>query len=336
MGIVFVLLLGEIDLSVGYVSGVAGVLTALLLTPDGNELPTFVAVPRARRRRWRSACSTALSSPSSASRRSWSRWPACSRWNGVVLLLIGSRGTVILQNDFVIGLANNFMSDALAWILVVAVASRCTRPSSSRACAAAPRPAWPNEPIAARRACASASLFAMLAIVTAVANQDRGIPWVARDRRRLFLVFWTFVLNRTRFGRHIYAVGGNEEAARRAGINVDRDQDRLLRALLVHGGGRRHHPRLAPALGRHELGRRPDPALLDRRGGHRRHVAVRRPRAHEERAPRRARDRLDRQRARPARPVARARSSSSPAACCCSPSRSTRSRGRGAPQSGRA
>ena len=32
---------------------------------------------------------------------------------------------------------------------------------------------------------------------------------------------WTFVLNRTRFGRHVYAVGGNAEAARRAGINVD-------------------------------------------------------------------------------------------------------------------
>jgi D-xylose transport system permease protein len=44
MGIVFILLLGEIDLSVGYVSGVAGVITALLLTPDGNELPAALAI----------------------------------------------------------------------------------------------------------------------------------------------------------------------------------------------------------------------------------------------------------------------------------------------------
>ena len=44
MGVVFVLLLGEIDLSVGYVSGVGGVLTAILLTPDGNELPALVVV----------------------------------------------------------------------------------------------------------------------------------------------------------------------------------------------------------------------------------------------------------------------------------------------------
>ena len=47
MGIVFVLLLGEIDLSVGYVSGVAGVITALLLLPDGNEVPTAVALAAA-------------------------------------------------------------------------------------------------------------------------------------------------------------------------------------------------------------------------------------------------------------------------------------------------
>ena len=58
-------------------------------------------------------------------------------------------------------------------------------------------------------------------MVVAVANQDRGIPWVLVIVGVLFL-FWTFVLTRTRFGRHVYAVGGNVEAARRAGINVDR------------------------------------------------------------------------------------------------------------------
>ena len=44
MGIVFVLLLGEIDLSVGYVSGVAGVIAAVLLIPDGNEVSTPIAI----------------------------------------------------------------------------------------------------------------------------------------------------------------------------------------------------------------------------------------------------------------------------------------------------
>ena len=60
MGVTFVLLLGEIDLSIGFVSGVGGVLTAILLTPDGNELPTpLVARDRARRPASRSARCTA-------------------------------------------------------------------------------------------------------------------------------------------------------------------------------------------------------------------------------------------------------------------------------------
>ena len=79
-------------------------------------------------------------------------------------------------------------------------------------------------------------------------------------------------------------------------------QDHGVRDLLVHGGGRRPGPRLAAALGGHRRRRRLDPALLDRRGGDRRHVAVRRPRAHQERPTRGARHRLDRQRAWPARP----------------------------------
>ena len=65
-----------------------------------------------------------------------------------------------------------------------------------------------------------AALGAALAVVVALCNQDRGLPYVALIVGALF-VFWTYVLNRTKFGRHIYAVGGNAEAARRAGINVD-------------------------------------------------------------------------------------------------------------------
>ena len=53
-----------------------------------------------------------------------------------------------------------------------------------------------------------------------VANLDRGVPLVTVILG-VFLAFWTFVTTKTRFGRHIYAVGGNPEAARRAGINVD-------------------------------------------------------------------------------------------------------------------
>ncbi len=64
-----------------------------------------------------------------------------------------------------------------------------------------------------------------LAVVTFAAiyyaNLDRGVP-TATVILGVFLVFWSFVAARTRFGRHVYAVGGNPEAARRAGISVDR------------------------------------------------------------------------------------------------------------------
>jgi D-xylose transport system permease protein len=219
MGIVFVLLLGEIDLSVGYVSGVAGVLIALLLTPDGNELPTFLAVILALAAGaaiglLQGAIVTKVGVPSFVVTLA-----GLLGWNGVVLLLIGDRGTVILQNDFVIGLANNFLSDALSWILIVAVSVLYAAVLLARYRNRA-KLGLANEPLLLI-ALRVGGLFVILAIVTAVANQDRGIPWVGVIVAA-FLVFWTFVLNRTRFGRHIYAVGGNAEAARRAGIDVDR------------------------------------------------------------------------------------------------------------------
>ncbi|MEA2280945.1 MAG: D-xylose transport system permease protein [Solirubrobacteraceae bacterium] len=219
MGIVFVLLLGEIDLSVGYVSGVAGVLVSLFLTPDGNVMPAFLAVVLSLLAGlaigvFQGGIVTKIGIPSFVVTLA-----GLLGWNGVVLLLIGSRGTVILQNNFVIGLANNFMSDALSWILVVAVTAAYGAVLLARMRSRA-KLGLPNEPfvLVGLRV---GLLFVILAIVTAVANQDRGIPWVGVIVGA-FLVFWTFVLNRTRFGRHIYAVGGNQEAARRAGINVDR------------------------------------------------------------------------------------------------------------------
>jgi D-xylose transport system permease protein len=57
--------------------------------------------------------------------------------------------------------------------------------------------------------------------VVAVLNRDRGVPF-AGLLILVLAVFWTYVAKRTTFGRHVYAVGGNAEAARRAGISVAR------------------------------------------------------------------------------------------------------------------
>jgi D-xylose transport system permease protein len=219
MGIVFVLLLGEIDLSVGYVSGVAGVTTALLMIPDGSS--EFGAGPAIAMALLvglgigvlQGLIITKVGIPSFIVTLA-----GLLGWNGVVLLLIGDKGTVIIQNDFVIGFANDFLPAATAWIVLVAgvalyVGVLLNTYRSRRSAG------LPTEP-ASLMALRVLGLAAAGVIVVAVANQDRGIPYVFLVITALYIM-WTFVLNRTRFGRHIYAVGGGTEAARRAGINVD-------------------------------------------------------------------------------------------------------------------
>ena len=219
MGVTFALLLGEIDLSIGFVSGVGGVLTALLLTPDGNELPTVLALAVALAAglgigTLHGLIITKVGVPSFVVTLA-----GLLAWNGVVLLLIGSEGTVILQNDFVIGLANDFVAPGLAWVLALVcvalyAAIQLARVRSRR------RASLQTDPwlIVGLRI---GGLAAALAILVAVANEDRGVPFALIVVGGLFLL-WSFVLNRTTFGRHVYAVGGNAEAARRAGIDVDR------------------------------------------------------------------------------------------------------------------
>ncbi len=218
MGVTFALLLGEIDLSIGFVSGVGGVLTAILLTPDGNVLPIWVVLiivlgAGLAIGTLHGLIITKVGVPSFVVTLA-----GLLAWNGAVLLLIGSKGTVILQNDFIIGLANNFVPGGTAWILALVcvalyAAVLLARQRSRRAAGLEIDPIL----IVALRI---VSLAAALAIIVYVATQDRGVPYAGLVVAGLY-VGWTFVLNRTKFGRHIYAVGGNAEAARRAGINVD-------------------------------------------------------------------------------------------------------------------
>jgi D-xylose transport system permease protein len=219
MGIVFVLLLGEIDLSVGYVSGVAGVTTALLMIPDGShEFGAGPAIAIALLLGlaigvFQGLIITKIGVPSFVVTLA-----GLLAWNGVVLLLIGDKGTVIIQNDLVIGFANDFLPAATAWIVLLAgvalYAGIIMSGDRSRR-----KAGLPTEPVALY-ALRVGGLALAGGVVVWFANKDRGIPYVFLVITALYIL-WTFVLNRTRFGRHIYAVGGNTEAARRAGINVD-------------------------------------------------------------------------------------------------------------------
>ena len=219
MGVVWVLLLGEIDLSIGYVAGVAGVLTALLLTPDGNELPTALVIviaiaTGAAIGTLHGLIITKIGIPSFVVTLA-----GLLAWNGVVLLLIGSRGTVILQDEFTIGLANEFLPDAASWLLVLACVAVYAG-SQLNEIRVRRKAGLDHEPVSLA-ALRIVGLALVLGIVVYVVNQDRGLPYVFLLVAAL-LLFWTFVLQRTRFGRKVFAVGGNAEAARRAGIDVNR------------------------------------------------------------------------------------------------------------------
>lgn len=219
MGLVFVLLIGEIDLSVGYVSGVAAVIMAQFLLPDGSQLPTGLALVAAIAAgtsigALHGLLITKLKVPSFVVTLS-----GLLAWNGVVLLLIGSQGSIIIQDKAVVSLSGSYLPAGVAWALVsilvvaqaiVLVAARRNRIKRSLA-------VEPTSMIFVR----IGGLGLVTGIVVFVANLSRGIPFVVALITGLYLVL-NYVLKNTRFGVWVYAIGGSIEAARRAGINTDR------------------------------------------------------------------------------------------------------------------
>ena len=216
MGVVFVLLLGEIDLSIGFVSGMGGVITAVLLEP-GKGIPTWAAVALALG----TGASIGLFQGFFVAKLGVPSFVVTLAgllgWNGVVLQIIGNKGTIIIQDKFVNNIANGYVAHWLSW--AVAIGSVAAYAGQQAFTVFRRRQAGlPNQPallIGAR----IAILAGFAAAVVAVANSDRGLPYVALIMLGAYIL-WTFVTQRTRFGRHVYAVGGNAEAARRAGISV--------------------------------------------------------------------------------------------------------------------
>jgi D-xylose transport system permease protein len=222
IGVVFVLLIGEIDLSVAFVSAVGGVVMTLLLRPDDPGWPWWAAIGTAL------ICTTAIGFVQAlvitkAGVPSFVVTLAgLLIWSGVVLILTTQAsqvGTIRIQNDRVIWIANDFMSTTLGWVLggVVVIAFALSQLLNARARRASGLYAKPVVVIVLQILGLAVVAFAAIWYL----NKDRGVPW-GTVILLVFLVFWSFVAARTPFGRHVYAVGGSAEAARRAGINVDR------------------------------------------------------------------------------------------------------------------
>jgi D-xylose transport system permease protein len=218
IGVVYVLLLGEIDLSVGYVSAVSAVgMTLLLRGPNGWPWPLAIGaalLAAAAIGVLHGLIITTFQLPSFVVTLA-----GLLAWNGVVLILIGSGGTVIIQDPVVVGIANTFLPALWGWaVAVVAVVwfavAQVLQIRSRRRHGMAVRPI-------AIVVFQVIVLAVLVAAAVYVANKDRGVP-VIGVILLIFLVGFTFLATRTPFGRYVYAVGGNKEAARRAGIAVER------------------------------------------------------------------------------------------------------------------
>ncbi|WP_341923749.1 ABC transporter permease [Nocardioides psychrotolerans] len=227
MGLVFVLLLGEIDLSAGVAGGAAATITALILidydlswwiaTLAGIAVGAVIGVVIG-------ALVSTLGIPSFVVTLAF-----FLALQAVPLKLIGSGGSLRFNDEVLRGLSIKNVPVTAGWIAAVAIVVLFAALSLWRYRSLSARGLV--HPPLALVVLQIAGLGIIVLGLTALLSSNRapnpdifvisGIPWVLPVVVAL-LLFWTFVLTRTRFGRHLYAVGGNAEAARRAGINVTR------------------------------------------------------------------------------------------------------------------
>ena len=242
MGLVFVLLLGEIDLSAGFAAGTCAAVLAVSLTKWGWAWPLalvaalltglviglLIGLLVAR-----------LGIPSFVVTLA-----AFLGLQGVMLLIIGDGGTIPVQSDVLLAIMNKNMPVWAGWLLWLIVSAGYAL-VSLRAIMNRRKVGLPSTSTSVWAA-KVLSIAVLLGVAVYLLNTQRqivrpgksvcvtlgppnepigcipviqGVPWAVLVVLVLLVVL-TFVLGRTAFGRHIYAVGGNSEAARRAGISV--------------------------------------------------------------------------------------------------------------------
>ncbi|MEV4629012.1 ABC transporter permease [Micromonospora sp. NPDC049523] len=227
MGLVFVLLLGEIDLSAGFASGVCASVLAVLLTLHGwpwygaliAALVTGVVIGLVL-----GVLVAKVGIPSFVVTLA-----AFLAFQGVVLLLIKGGTNISVQDKVIVSIENSNVKPVIGWLLalVAVLGYAAVQLVRYRTRQARGLIVDPFLVVLAR----IAAVALLVGIATYILNQERSINTLITSNKgmpivvpliAILLVVLTFVLQRTVYGRHVYAVGGNAEAARRAGINVDR------------------------------------------------------------------------------------------------------------------
>jgi len=224
MGLVFLLLLGEIDLAAGFTSGVCGASMVLLINNHG--FPWYAAFLVSL------VIGTALGFGMGALRARLGipsfvvTLSAFLAFQGVLLLMAGEGGTIPLQDRFIVAVENNNLSPMQSWIFYIVGMGAYLLYGLRRI-------------LRGRKTGVKVELFKiwllrnliltlLAGISTYMLNGQRGNPPQSSIKGMPIVVLvllgllfaGTFTLQKTKFGRYLYAVGGNAEAARRAGINV--------------------------------------------------------------------------------------------------------------------
>ena len=226
-GVVFVLLLGEIDLSIGYLSGIAALVVAeLQLSGSSHNYPGIIAIVIAilvtgAIGAGQGAIVAKVGVPSFVVTLA-----GLLIFQGVILHALELRGGIIIEDKLINDLADYFLSPTAGWITAVIITGAYAVSAGGGVLGRH------------RAGVAKDAQGLVLAKVAGVAVAVFGSVWICNNAERpngsavgvplagllmiVFLVGLTYLAKRTSFGRHVYAVGGNAEAARRAGINVNR------------------------------------------------------------------------------------------------------------------
>jgi D-xylose transport system permease protein len=226
VGVVLVLLIAEIDLSVGAVSGLCAGIMAVLsvkigvpgLIEVGGGILAGVAIGLLQ-----GFWIAKLHVPSFVVTLA-----GFLGWQGALLYVLGDTGTINLNDPLIVGIANTRLPLWLGWLVglffIAIYAFGLVRQQLQRAKLGVQ--AQPAARTIGRIVLVAIVILGAIAIMSVNRNPRKDLPIQGVPSAALvfvgFIVLFDFITKRTRFGRSVYAVGGSPEAARRAGINVDR------------------------------------------------------------------------------------------------------------------